>query len=93
MIYMWDGKTESYLTVSGLETIGYPTTNDFPSQGDSEKVYVDQSTLNRYSWAIDQQSDHYLDIQTQKRVRILTILILLLLWKIRLVKMKKILKR
>ena len=67
VIYMWDGKTESYLTVSGLETIGYPTINDFPSQGDSEKVYVDQSTLNRYSWAIDQQSDHYLDIQTQKK--------------------------
>lgn len=67
VIYMWDGKTESYLTVSGLETIGYPTMNDFPSQGDSEKVYVDQSTLNRYSWAIDQQSDHYLDIQTQKK--------------------------
>ena len=67
VIYMWDGKTESYLTVSGLEIIGYPTINDFPNQGDSEKVYVDQSTLNRYSWAIDQQSDHYLDIQTQKK--------------------------
>lgn len=67
VIYMWDGKTESYLTVSGLETTGYPTANDFPSQGDSEKVYVDQSTLNRYSWAINQQSDHYLNIQTQKK--------------------------
>lgn len=67
VIYMWDGKTESYLTVSGLETTGYPTVNDFPSQGDSEKVYVDQSTLNRYSWAINQQSDHYLNIQTQKK--------------------------
>lgn len=67
VIYMWDGKTESYLTISGLETAGYPTINDFPSQGDSKKVYVDQSTLNRYSWAINQQSDHYLDIQTQKK--------------------------
>ena len=67
VIYMWDGKTESYLTISGLETTGYPTINDFPSQGDSKKVYVDQSTLNRYSWAINQQSDHYLDIQTQKK--------------------------
>ena len=67
VIYMWDEKTESYLTVSGLETIGYPTIDDFPSQGDSEKVYVDKSTLNRYSWAINQQSDHYLDIQTQKK--------------------------
>lgn len=67
VIYMWDGKTESYLTISGLEITGYPTINDFPSQGDSKKVYVDQSTLNRYSWAINQQSDHYLDIQTQKK--------------------------
>lgn len=67
VIYMWDGKTESYLTISGLETTGYPTINDFPNQGDSKKVYVDQSTSNRYSWAINQQSDHYLDIQTQKK--------------------------
>ena len=67
VIYMWDGKTESYLTVSGLETKGYSTLSDFPSQGDSEKIYVDQSNSNRYTWAIDQQSNHYLDIQNQKK--------------------------
>lgn len=67
VIYMWDGKTESYLTVSGLETKGYPTLSDFPSQGDSKKIYVDQSNSNRYTWAIDQQSNHYLDIQNQKK--------------------------
>lgn len=62
-IYMWNPDIKGYETISGATIKNY----DASAVGEEGIIYIDSSTQNRYYWGTDENSDHYLSKEIEKR--------------------------
>ena len=72
LLYRWIPPTASeekgkYVQFNDLEVQLFTSYADFPTQGEDGILYIDSTTKKHYIWDIDENSQHYKDVQEEKK--------------------------